>query len=214
MSIDRKQRRKPGHDEFGRRFERHDRHLVSRNGWNPLNRIQVMRLRRSWPAAPIGIPFPDAAEGEVPEMRGMLLDWEQAVRWIARGWDCIDEYTHELWTRLLLEEAFDLCRSQGVALPASYLRRLAAVDRAFTHVTRDSERCCLMMGHVRIEHGADLYRRQESEYPRRKFWFLYRWQPGAAWCAPASEVAVMNAWRRKLDAFRIGKSRRWRHGAP
>lgn len=93
--------------------------MVSRTGWNPLNPMHVIRLRASWPAELIGIRPPDEAESGIPTMRGSLLHWEEAVRWIARGWDCIDEYTHDVWARLLLAEDLDECRALGIELPPS-----------------------------------------------------------------------------------------------
>ncbi|MFA4916491.1 MAG: hypothetical protein WC560_07455 [Syntrophales bacterium] len=28
-----------------------------------------------------------------------VSDWEEAIHWIARGWDCIEEYTYDLSSR-------------------------------------------------------------------------------------------------------------------
>lgn len=154
--------------------------------------MQVMRLRHSWPPAPTRIPAPDAAEGEIPAMRGSLLDWEEAVRWIARGWDCIEEYTHDVFARLCLQEALDDCKSRGIVLPESYLARLTHVDGAFKHVTYDSALCCLMQDEWYRDQSIYFFRRQQAEFPKPKYWFLYRWQRGTAWRAPAPNVPIMN----------------------
>ena len=173
-----------GRDEFGRRFERYARRTVSRTGWTPLNPMQVIRLRASWPVGLIGIRPPDEAESGIPTMRGSLLHWEEAVRQIARGWDCLDEYTHDVWARLLLAEDLDECRALGIELPPSYLRRLDSVDRAFKRITYDSGRCCLMEGEYGRDQSARFFHRQEAEYPKRRFWSLYRWPYGTVQPTP------------------------------
>ena len=102
-------------------------------------------------------------------MRGSLLDWEEAVRWIARGWDCIDEYTHNVWARLLLAEDLDECHTHGIELPPSYLRRLESIDCAYKRMTYDSGSCCLMEGEYGRDQSARFFRLQEAEFPKRKF---------------------------------------------
>lgn len=124
-------------------------------------------------------------------MRSRLLAWEESMRWVARGWDCLEEYTHDLWSRLELEEGIDDCRARGIALPESYRRRLALIDRGFRRVTYDSMLCCLMDGEYCRDPGPGFYLRQELKWPKRKFWFLYRWPTGTVWHAPQTRVGSM-----------------------
>lgn len=119
-------------------------------------------------------------------MRGMLLHWEESMRWIARGWDCSDEYEHDVFSRLLLAEALDKCRQHHVYLPESFLKRMAQIDRAFRRVTYDSNICCWMTGYGYREKDSSYFREQEAKYPKRHFWFLYRWPLDAR--PPASEL--------------------------
>lgn len=33
------------------------------------------------------------------ELVQAIAGWEESVKWIAHGWDCDDEYWHDLWFR-------------------------------------------------------------------------------------------------------------------
>lgn len=41
----------------------------------------------------------------IEELEQAIRQWESAVEWIARGWDSIEDYTHDLQYREDLEEA-------------------------------------------------------------------------------------------------------------
>ena len=61
---------------------------------------------------------------------------------------------------------------------------LSSIDRAFKRITYDSGRCCLIAGEYVRDQGARFFHRQEAEYPKRRFWSLYRWPYGTVQPTP------------------------------
>ena len=41
------------------------------------------------------------------DIQDALMEWEERVEWIARGWDCIEEYTNDLSYREVLQDLID-----------------------------------------------------------------------------------------------------------
>jgi hypothetical protein len=149
-------------------------------GWHyryaPPTRLAILARRRRWPKVAGLILPPDPGEDRFPELREGLLAWEEAVRWIAQGWDCIEEYTNDVWARLNLEFAMKEHAGRHGPQPLAFLRRLASIDRLFRRVTHDSRLCCLQTGPLYAYCNGHMALRYKH-YPKRKFWFFYRWQP-------------------------------------
>lgn len=142
----------------------------------PLNRLDLMAIRRRWPRVKGLILPPHPSEDRFPALRDRLLSWEECVRWIAGGWDCIEEYTHDVSCRESVEyDMAEHVRRHGRP-PAAFLRRLASIDRLFRRVTHDSRLCCLQTGPLYAYCDGHVALRYKH-YPKRKFWFFYRWQP-------------------------------------
>lgn len=142
----------------------------------PANRLTLLAIRRRWPKVTGLILPPHPSEDRFPELRDRLLSWEEAVRWIAQGWNCIDEYTNDVWGRLSLEYVMKRHARRHGRPPAVFLRRLASIDRLFRRVTHDSRLCCLQTGPLYAYCEGSVTLRYEH-YPKCKFWFFYRWQP-------------------------------------
>lgn len=161
-----------------RRFMRWIRRGVLGSGYRfaPPTRLGLMAIRRRWPRVKGLILPPHPSEDRFPALRDSLLSWEESVRWIAGGWDCIEEYTHDVWFRLALEGDIEEHARRHGRPPAAFLRRLASIDRLFRRVTHDSRLCCLQTGPLYAYCGGQVALRYKH-YPKRKFWFLYRWQP-------------------------------------
>lgn len=148
----------------------------SRIRYVPATRLSLMAIRRRWPRIKGLILLPHPSEDRFPALRDSLLSWEESVRWIAGGWDCIDEYTHDVLYRQELEEDMKEHARRLGRPPAAFLRRLASVDRLFRRVTHDSRLCCLQTGPLYAYFDGHVALRYEH-YPKRKYWFFCRWQP-------------------------------------
>jgi hypothetical protein len=60
--------------------------------------------------------------------------WEEAVEWIERGWDCIEEYTHEVSFREDFDE-LEFLYERDNALPYELTSRIRAADAKFKKAT-------------------------------------------------------------------------------
>lgn len=90
-----------------------------------------------------------------------IEDWEESVKWIEYGWDCIEEYTHDLMSREFLDEEIQKAFESEVKL---YLSRIEEIDRRFINVTYSGE--CVWSQDIEIKYG----------YSPEKNWYYYRWQ--------------------------------------
>lgn len=160
-------------------------------------RLDILKLRRRWPRVTGLILPPHQEEERFPRLRDALLNWEESARWIAGGWDCIDEYTHDVWARLSLESEIRQHSKRYGRPPAAFLRRLASIDRLFRRVTHDSRLCCLQTGplYAYCEGRVELLYRH---YSKRRFWFFYRWQPDSGY--PYREYDTL-AYQRRFYGF-------------
>ncbi len=90
-----------------------------------------------------------------------ISEWEEAITWIAKGWDGIDEYDHDVYFRYQIDKLV-AHYTQHHVLPAHIMDRLHAADESFKTLTYPSNRC--------------VWRNDEFQNPE-KYWYFYRWQP-------------------------------------
>ena len=106
-----------------------------------------------------------------------ISQWEEAITWIARGWDCHAEYTHDLWARHMLNKDLEEYLQQH-CLPDHVCARLAAADDRFRAVTQPSRLsvwdCTAKFCYLDDEHIA--LGPLDSCHPVKN-WYFYRWQP-------------------------------------
>jgi hypothetical protein len=179
------------------RFRRHrvDRGVVGE--WRPSPPYPALTaMRREWPLVrPPVLPPTRDDEADIV-LRDLVLAWEEAMRWIAGGWDCLEEYEHDVFARVELQDALDVYASRRLFVPNSLRRRLRSIDRAFRHCTFTARR---PVWDRRRWPNADVQRllgRKCSGLPM-DWWFVYRWpidMPAEerTWCGvdPSPSVPV------------------------
>ncbi len=111
------------------------------------------------------------------ELVKAIEDWEESVKWIAHGWDCEDEYWHDLACREVLDKVVD--RYTGLAPLSKKLRkRIERVDEKFRQVTVASRLCVWdTEAYVGARNGPVTF--ACDEYDPEHYWYYYRWPPGA-----------------------------------
>ena len=127
---------------------------------------RINRDRRRWPDKPILILPPLRCQIFEFPLAGLVLEWEESVRWIAQSWDCIDEYDHDVWFRIELQRTLDWYVEKVGAPSSTLLRRLSSIDRAFRRITFVANRSVTGFKHFKNGYFFG---------PRSKWWFLFRW---------------------------------------
>jgi hypothetical protein len=87
--------------------------------------------------------------------------WEEAIEWIAKGWDCSDEYTMGVSNREELQFVLDEFEQNGWIIPEFLQNRLAEADKKFINCTEDSELC--------------VWGRDDKQYNKVRHWYYFRW---------------------------------------
>lgn len=85
--------------------------------------------------------------------------WEDAIKWISKGWDCIEEYTNDLSAREVLDKTIANCSE---TLTPDIEARIAAADKRFCDITHETE--SLVWGS-----------RYDHQFNRIQHWYYYRW---------------------------------------
>lgn len=87
-------------------------------------------------------PLPHALDAE--KLEKCISTWEEAVNWIAKGWDDIDEYTHDVSARHTLANMLE----DFSATPPSteQQQRIAAADSRFMALTAVFHYCMVNVG--------------------------------------------------------------------
>lgn len=91
-----------------------------------------------------------------------IANWEEAVEWIAKGWDCIEEYTHDLFAREMLDDAI---AAYSELLPADLIARIQAVDQRLRDVTIETKDSVWSSG----------FAVGPNEYNQLQHWYYFRW---------------------------------------
>lgn len=68
-----------------------------------------------------------------------VTGWERSVRFFEAGFDCMEEYTHDLFFRECLHSALNGFARLGRAVPDALQERIAAADKRFVELTREVE---------------------------------------------------------------------------
>ncbi|MBB5349734.1 hypothetical protein JWG42_16930 [Desulfoprunum benzoelyticum] len=90
-----------------------------------------------------------------------IEDWEESVKWIEYGWDCIEEYTHDLMSREYLDEEVAKAPKNEIK---SFTSRIEKADQRFLKATFPNNRC-VWSSYIESEYG----------YSQEKHWYYYRW---------------------------------------
>jgi hypothetical protein len=106
------------------------------------------------------VPLCEPEEVTLLELEDAISRWERAVRSIAAGFDCSDEYTHDLFDREVLHGVLNGFASANLAVPPELKARSDEADRQFIELTRGIE------SHV---WGGF------ANYDKAVFWYYFRW---------------------------------------
>ncbi len=112
------------------------------------------------------------------ELVKAIEDWKESVRWIARGWDCEEEYCADLWYREKLGQVIDRYTACGIRLPKRLRRYIQRVDDKFRAITVESRLCIWDTG-AKLDLYRGLVAPAAEQYERERYWYYYRWPPDA-----------------------------------
>lgn len=113
----------------------------------------------------------------VSDMEAAIADWEEAVSWIEKGWDCIEEYQFDVGCREALDDLVERFDGEP-ALADELLLRLQQADERFRAVTKEARISILDCG-PKFQYIDEEYIRflPLNEYDPQRHWYFYRWQP-------------------------------------
>ncbi len=110
------------------------------------------------------------------ELEEAIKQWEESIKWIAMGWDCIEEYTHDLSFREGLDETI-LELPLNNTIPDLLLLRITAADNLFREVTVASRLCVWHCDPQYRYYSDDQIELTFKHYDEKTYWYYYRWQP-------------------------------------
>jgi hypothetical protein len=116
------------------------------------------------------------APSTTEDLEHAILGWEESVKRIRKGWDCFEEYTHDLSYRKDIDDTLTRY-SLYDSVPETLLRRIAAADGSFLKATVASRLCVW-----HCEPGFQYYPDGQVElsfasYDQETYWYYYHWQP-------------------------------------
>ena len=111
------------------------------------------------------------------ELVKAIEGWEESVKWIAHGWDCEDEYWHDLSYRERLDDVVERYTSL-TPLSKKLRKRIERADDRFRKATVVS-RLCVWDTEVKIDAGEEQVSFACDEYDPERYWYYYRWPPDA-----------------------------------
>lgn len=102
----------------------------------------------------------------INDLKKAVSDWETSVKWITKGWDCIDEYENDLSYRETLANLLNKF-SINNKIPKEIEEQLIEIDNKFKIVTEKSDLCIW-------DHDPNL---EVCIYDKEEYWYYYHWQP-------------------------------------
>jgi hypothetical protein len=107
----------------------------------------------------------------IEDVERAIARWEEAVLWISKGWDCIEEYANDLCARETIDEMIVLPNAEK--LPSLLLSRIEKADQKFRDSTVESLLC---VWHITPQFGVarDQVNLSFFTYNRERYWYYYR----------------------------------------
>jgi hypothetical protein len=102
----------------------------------------------------------EPVESTLDNLEDAISRWEESVGFFETGFDCSEEYTHDLFERDCLHGVINGCANQNLTVPDALKARIEAADQRFIQLTFEIDR------HV---WGSS------DDYDRNIFWYYYRW---------------------------------------
>jgi len=98
-------------------------------------------------------------EATLEAIESDIQTWEKSIEYVAQGFDCTEELTHDVFQREILDAMLEAYDRDGKTLPDSLKARIEAADRRFMGVTREIE--------------TDIWGGPEH-YDKSLYWYYYR----------------------------------------
>lgn len=112
------------------------------------------------PPEPVAEPCYPPAEATLECLAEAIHAWAEILRGFAHGFDCIEEYQHDLMAREEVHGIVNGLHQAGIPIPADLQERLAAADQEFIRLTDEEANC--------VWSRPDIFDRQ-------RFWYYFRW---------------------------------------
>jgi hypothetical protein len=100
-------------------------------------------------------------EEKLKQLESEIELWEKAIVWIAKGWDCSDEYAHDAFNSEELQYDLEEFEQNSWIIPQALQDRLSAADEKFIGCTEDSDLC--------------IWGRDNKQYNKVRHWYYFRW---------------------------------------
>jgi len=118
-----------------------------------------------------------ATEPDIAEIEHAISEWDDAVGWTEKGWDCIEDYQLDVGCRKALDELVERFGGE-TALPEALRLRLRQADDRFRAATKEARisifDCGPKFQYLDEEHIRLL---PLNEFDPERHWYFYRWQP-------------------------------------
>lgn len=116
--------------------------------WNPL-----------LPPEPCPEPLCKPSEASIEHLATAIDTWEARVRGFSHGFDCHEEYQHDLMDRETVHGILNALQQSAASIPTELQNRLDTADQRFMALTKDDQ--CVW--------------HDSSRFDRKIFWYYFRW---------------------------------------
>lgn len=99
-------------------------------------------------------------EVTLSDLEQVVSSWERSVGYFEAGFDCSEEYTHDLMVREELHGILNGFAARNIAVPEEVRSRIAAADKRYIELTFEIEQHVWGTHHI---------------YDKAIFWYYYRW---------------------------------------
>lgn len=111
------------------------------------------------PPEPMPEPLCAPAKASIENLALEIDNWTARVRGFSHGFDCSEEYQHDLMAREEVHGVVNGLQQSGASIPIELKIRLDEADRWFMELTKDDQG---------VWHDS-------SRYDRNIFWYYFRW---------------------------------------
>jgi hypothetical protein len=111
------------------------------------------------PPEPFPVPLCSPSEASIENLAAEIDDWAASVRGFAHGFDCSEEYQHDLMAREAVHGVLNGLEQSGVSIPVELQILLEEADRWFMELTKEDDG---------VWHDS-------LRYDRNIFWYYFRW---------------------------------------
>ena len=132
---------------------------TTRVGFEYCGERQVYAQNLKLPPEPIPEPLCSPSEASIENLAAAIDHWAASVRGFSHGFDCSEEYQHDLMDREEVHGILNGLQQSGVSIPAALQTRLDEDDQWFMALTKDDQG---VWG-------------DSERYDQKFFWYYFRW---------------------------------------